>query len=229
MLFQTPFHAASIQSRLRWYHQNAVKNLPASPLQAALKGYCGITPPPGYLDPENGEDVWKRLREYCLLQPEQDFSVTALLPGFPTSVTRSIQLHQKCNESYQYRSWNVRIRLDGDHWGSDQILKFIEEDGKARNRPWGIINPGSIYIPEHQQPIHLTSPVVAEESGSGDEWERVKNFSVKFDSEAEAMRFWRTWHRRPFPYPAEDVSTPDHYAPLLHVEITCQGGSRALP
>lgn len=226
LLFRTPLSAASIQSRIRWYHQNAVKNLPVNPYQAALKTKPGLPSPPGYLDPESGEDVWKRLREYCILQPEQAFNVTALLPKFPTSVKRAIHLHQMWNESYR-RSWNVRIRVDGDHLGPDQILRFIEEDGIARNKPWKLVDYGFINTSGHQQRVRLTSPIGIEKSHGGHEWEKVKNFSVKFHSEAEAMRFWKTWHRRPFPCAAEDESTPDHYAPLLHVEITCQGGSRA--
>lgn len=221
LLFKTPFLAASFQSRLRWYHQNAVENLPVNPLQAALTPHRGLTPPPGYIDPQSGEDIWKRLREYCLLQPAQDFCVTALLPEFPPSVKKAIQRHQIWTDSPGIRSWSVRIQVEDDHLGVDQISRFLKEDGKAQFRPWNVIHRPSPGICEHEEPIHGVSMAVSEEGGGGHEAEGVKNFIVKFRSEGEAMRFWRTWHRRPCPHLANDVSTPRHQAPLLRVEIIC--------
>ena len=216
LLFRTPFLAALYQSRLRRYHQNAAKNQPVNPLQAALTPGRGLTPPPGYIDPESGEDVWKQLREYAILQPTQDFSVTALLPKFPSSVERAIELYQRWNGLGGERGWAVRIRVDGHQLDKERVLRFLEEDGKARNRPWGIISRECSDMHDHTP---SSAPAVFEENSGLGQMEGLQNFVVKFCSEEEAMRFWRTWHRLPFPDLAGYVSWPDHQPPLLHVEL----------
>lgn len=211
--------AASYQSRLRWYHRNAVENLPVNPLQAALIPGRGLTPHPGYIDPESGEDVWERLHEYCLLQPAQDFRVTALLPGFPPSILQAIQRDGAWNDFRGARSWAVLIWLSGAHCDKDEICRFLEDDGKARHRPWDIHHK-PVSICGHEQSRYVAPMAVHEENDHSHTLEESQIFSVKFCGESEAMRFWRTWHRMPFPRLAKDTSAPEHQAPLLHVEPT---------
>lgn len=218
LLFKTPFRAASYQSRLRWYHQNAVDNLPMNPLQAAQIPGRGLTPPPGYIDPETGDDVWKRLREYALLQPAQRFSITALLPKFPPTIVRDIQRHERWTMASGIRSWTVRIWLDGDQLTKDRFCRFLQEDGEARNRAWGLASQWSTGVPEDDQSRHTPVQAVTE---TGTAWrgaETIQNLVVTFSNESEAVKFWRTWHRRPFPTTA-DGAGPGHGAPLLNVEL----------
>ena len=218
LLFKTPFLAAFYQSRLRWYHRNAVENLPVNPLKAALTPGRGLTPPLGYIDPETGEDIWKRLHEYCLLQPAQNFSVTALQPDFPPSIEQAIQGHRTRNDFGGAQSWTVLVRIDGGQLNKDQICKFLEEDGNARNRPWGTINHRSAGMTGYEQLNHVIPRAVCEGSTGWQETEKSHNFGIRFESESEAMRFWRTWHRRPIPH--LDACTSDYHALCLHVELT---------
>jgi hypothetical protein len=196
-----------------------VDNLPVNPLQAALNPGRGLTPPPGYIDPESGEDVWKGLLEYVVLQPTQDFNVTALLPEFPLSVNQAIQRHKRWSRFEGLRSWTVRIRVHDYHLTKNHIFRFLEEDGKARDRPWDIMRHETAGMPYHTQSSNEVPPAIFEEPSSLRRTDGLQNFGVKFGSEGEAMRFWRTWHRMPFPCPAQDVSTPDYDIPLLHVEL----------
>jgi hypothetical protein len=220
LLFRTPAAAASYQSRLRWYHQNAVENLPVNPLQAALIPGRGLTPPPGYIDHESGEDVWKRLHEYCLLQPSQDFSVIALLPEFPRSVLRAIRYHKVWNDGGEPQRWTVLVRVDGGQSRKEDICRFLETDGKSQNRPWEIVHNGSAHMPGHEQSTDSDVVAVFEETKGWRSTEESQTFSIKFRSEGEAMRFWRTWHRQPLSRRAEDALMPGHHAPCLYVELT---------
>lgn len=215
MLFRTPLFAAAYQSHLQRYHQNAVKNQPVNPLQAALTPGRGLTPPPGYIDPETGEDVWKQLREYTILQPTQDFSVTALLPRFPPSIDREIELDKKWNGPSEDRRWTVRIRVDGLQLDEKRIFQFLEEDAKARKRPWAILRSGCNKAHGQLQ----CAPAVFEENSRFSQLEGLQNFIVRFHSEEEAMKFWRTWHRKPFRDLAENATGSDCHSPLLHVEL----------
>ncbi|KAF7508795.1 hypothetical protein GJ744_008672 [Endocarpon pusillum] len=218
VVFRTPFLAATYQSRLRWYHENAVKNLPTHPLQAALIWGRGLTPPPGYIDPESGEDVWKRMLEYSLLQPRQNFGVTALLPDFPPSIMQSIQRHARWAEYSQLRSWTVLVRIDGARLGQAAFARFLKEDGIARNRAWDIMSPYPPGTSWHDLPSHETPASISEEGSVPHGKMGLQIFGIKFRSEGEALRFWATWHRRPFLFLTEDASEPRHNAPLLHVE-----------
>lgn len=61
---------------------------------------------------------------------------------------------------------------------------------------------------------------VFEDNSGGLKAGDLQTFGVQFHSEGEAMRFWRTWHRRPFPGLAENASPSDQQSLLLHVELT---------
>lgn len=220
MLFKTPYLAACYQSRLRWYHQNAADNLPVNPLEVALIPGRGLTPPPGYIDPESGEDVWERLREFSLLQPVQSFSVTALLPEFPPSVNQAINRYKTWSEFEGVRFWTTRIRVAGNRFQKDQISRFLKEDGKKRERRWEIMFGRSAKACRHDQSRRERPTAVTEESTDWHEAHKVQDFSIKFRSESEAKRFWRIWHRRPFPCRTENAAVPDPDAPTIHVELT---------
>ena len=196
-----------------------MENLPVSPLQAALIPGRGLTPPPGYIDPENGEDIWNGLLEYTVLQPTQDFSVTALLPEFPPSVNHAIQRRKAWNHSNGVPCWTVRIRTDGYQLTEDRIVRFLEEDGKARNRPWIMVHHEPTRIPGHVRSGAENAHAVFEETSKLRLAEGQQNFIVKFGGEGEAMRFWRTWHRMPLPLLPDDVFMRDRDGPLLHVEL----------
>jgi hypothetical protein len=189
-------------------------------MQTALIRFRRLTPYAGYIDPANGTDVWAQLHEYCLLQPSQSFSVVALLPPFPPSILLAIERDEAWNGCKEVRSWTVLIRLDGGHFDMDDICKFLEDDGNARHRPWDIVHKDPAGIPRHKPSSPVASMTVSEESHGCHTPVESQIFSVKFRSEDEAMRFWRTWHRMPLPHPADDTPGSEHQATLLHVEPT---------
>ncbi len=218
VVFATPFLAAAYQSRLRWYHENAVENLPTQPLQAALIPGRRLTPPPGYIDPESGEDVWKRILEYCLLQPTQNFGVTALLPNFPPSIVQSIRWHTRWAEHSQYRSWTVLVRIDDERLGKATFARFLKEDGVVSKRVWDTMSPEPAGTSWHDLPSCGTPASVSREGGFPQGNKGLQMFGIEFRSQGEALKFWRKWHRRPFPFPISEASASDYDAPLLQVE-----------
>lgn len=167
-----------------------------------------------------GEDVWKRLREYCLLQTTQRFRVTAVLPEFPLPVMRAIELHERWNELCGSQGWTVFIRVKGGQFGRQHIRRFLEQDGKARKRPWDVMQLHFDAMAGNDQPIHEGGKPPSNKIRDWDLGKVSQNFGIKFSTEKEAMIFWRTWHRRPCRLLAEDKSTPDANAPFLHVELT---------
>ena len=201
LLFKTPYSAACYQSRLRWYHQNAVKNLPMSPLQASLAPNRGLMPPPGYIDPESGEDVWKRLREYSVLHPQQPFRIRAMLPPFPESILEPIKYHESWIMQHGANGESVRVWVDGQVLQTKQVENFLEEDGKIRSRPWDMIG-GCTSL----------------KSGTSFT-EQDRAVGLSFRSKREATRFWRTWHLKPVPSLIGPSSSDQGSAPLLHVEM----------
>jgi hypothetical protein len=251
LLFSNPYRAAVYQSRLLWYHQNAVANLPLNALQAAQIPGRGLDPPPGYIDPDTGQDVWRRLREYSVLQPSQEFSVTALMERFPRSVGMAVERHERwvrarstCRrggssgrERWRPR-WMVLMRIivafqgqDSvlERLGVDRVLGFLEEDGRARKRPWRM---AAAEKPDGESPTEGDDgPVFEERYVPGDRGDNAvaevqQLFGVRFITEGEAMRFWRTWHLRRLPLPLlglpghVDMDPGDARAPLLHLELT---------
>jgi len=220
LVFRSSLKAALYQSRLRMYHMNAVHSLPVNPMQAALIRNRKLTPGVGYIDPARGQDVWAQLHEYCLLQPSQAYSVVALLPPFPPSILLAIERDQEWSGCGEARSWTVLIRLDGRHFNKDEMCKFFQDDGIARHRQWDIVQDDPAGIPRHERSSCAASIKVSEEGHGYHTTTESPIFSVKFRSEDEAMRFWRTWHRMPLPHPADDTSGPEHQATFLHVELT---------
>jgi hypothetical protein len=191
-------------------------------MQAALIPNRKLTSAAGFVDPASGQDVWAQLHEYCILQPSQAYSVVALLPPFPPSILLAIERDEVWNGCSEARSWTVLIRIDGRHFDKDGICKFLEDDGIARHRPWDIVHNNPTGISRPKRSSRAASMKVSEESHGCHTTLKSPVFSVKFRSEDEAMRFWRTWHRMPLPRPhrAGDTSGPEQQATLLHVDLT---------
>lgn len=101
-----------------------------------------------------------------------------------------------------------------------EIHRFLEEDGRARDRPWGVASEESVDGAAGDRSVDATQPAVFQEVVGGSAILNGDIFGVRFTSEGEGMRFWRTWHRMPFPGLSGDEDMSDLRAPLLHVELT---------
>jgi hypothetical protein len=202
LLFDSPHDAAVYQHRLRWYYWNTRLNLPRHPLETALETGqnrgLAVAPPVGYKDPVSGEDVWKRLHEFTLLQPQQEFSVTAIIPPFPEVVTTALFQHDHWLDAIgRPGCWPVRVKVDGLQIQPPNLMRFLRSSGERRGRKWkirrniiGRLESFALWFPVAINPVAIQR--------EPDEWGD-KGWIVRFESEEEAMMFWRLWHRRVCP------------------------------
>jgi len=93
--------------------------------------------PEDYNDPVSGENIWKRLNEFCLLLPTQKFDVTALLSPLPVSVSSAIRNYNYWNYPKSYKVWPVRIFVDDTALSVAAVEQFLSDDGKKKGEEVG--------------------------------------------------------------------------------------------
>ena len=219
LLFNSPYNAASFQHRLHWYHANSTLNLPVNPYRAATTEKREVTPPEGYIDPLSGEDTWKRLHEFSVLLPTQQFNVTAMLEPFPDTIRTHLENYKLWRTQ---ASWPLRIWVDEYNLGAGLVERFLFEDGKERGRGWKLLKgveriEPMVYTAFNSKgdPLDGEGNQISKEDAAFLYATDHKNWVIRFVTEQEALLFWRTWHRRPFPESPSQLSGEKR---LLHVD-----------
>ena len=180
-----------------------------------------MVPPPGMLI--GGEDVYSMLQDYTLCPPSQKILLRLLYPPYAHNIKRILenkgypQLVLPSNKAGRA----VLFWVNGYQLSTFAIKNFLVKDGQDRGVPWGAItDKGSIEVVE---PPQLKQEGLASLGYEQDEELKPKRRSflrwiIAFENEAEARRFARTWHRRPFPLPSESRSYGEP-PPLVHAEF----------
>lgn len=212
--FERPYLAALYQHRLRWYHANARLNLPVDPYAVAITNNRELRPPDDYVDPVSSENTWKRLHEFSLLLREQDFTVTAMLAPLPETVLSALWNHRHWNFlDGPYKVWPLRIWVHDTDLTGHMVEAFLSEADKSANKKWDVIQGVGRLEALYGSALSARGKR-RDERGSGIEAHR--NWVLRFRSEENALLFWRTWHRQPFP---QSLLRPyDGRAGLLHVD-----------
>ncbi len=231
--FKRPYRAAVYQHRLHWYHANAMLNQPIDTYTAATTKKRELIAPEDYIDPVSGENIWKRLNEFSLLLPTQDFNVKALLSPLPASVSAALRNYNHwIFPTGSYKAWPIRIFVDETALTVAAIEEFLSEDGKERVKKWGLVTGIERIEPMQQTTSSETSlPIRGERSstqqksgvgpsfGAHKDWVLKfghKDWVLRFQFEDDALLFWRTWHRRQIP--SLPAPSSGGRPCLLHVE-----------
>ena len=191
-----------------------------NPLEAALKPWKSLTPPPGYVDPHSGEDLWKRLHEYALLPREQSFKVLGFQSPFSSQIGTAIKFLEKWQQAAGQERFLVRLRLYHQQWNVAQVARFIKRDGEIRARPWELARGAPDDVSKQGSPQNMDDAPVYHAALGLSPSAKSQNFLLAFCNEAETMRFWGTWHARsPPPELCEEALGERQEDVSFHVEI----------
>lgn len=168
-----------------------------SPLLSAMTRDRYVAPPPDMTDEEAGDNILQRLRDYCILHPQQPFSVRALLPEYPEEVRRDLEYRHSWSKRHRVREWPVRAWVEGGSLRMEQLVGLVE-DPKLVKKAWEMGGEDG--------------------EGSGSSAGHTYAF-MTFESRQKATRFWRTWHLRPLPPDVGTSLSDQGEAPILHVEM----------
>jgi hypothetical protein len=181
-----------------------------------------LTPPEGYVDPLSGEDIWKRLREFSVLLPTQRFNVTAMLEPFPETICTGLRNHELWRfPTTSLGTWPVRIWIDDYHLDASLVKRVLEEDGNEGGHRWKLTGTNPVepmfYTAFNSKgnPIDRDGTQISKKDLALLRESPHKNWVIRFRAEEDALLFWRTWHRRPFP---ESLSRWPGKERLLHVD-----------
>lgn len=234
LLFSNPAYARAYQNHAIHLHQLAQTYTPTS-LDFP------VPPPPGVLDAK-GQDIHALLQDFTLSPPSVRMSLRVIFPPF----TANLRLVSE-NQGYpQLTSTNVKAGravlfwVDGYQPSRLSLQTMLAKDGQDRGLQWGPLRgEGDI------ESLHLNVDPEIEDSEENEaaaghdpygqnlrkDSHKVdvelkpkrrgkQRFLISFEDEAEARRFTRLWHRRPYPFPLQDENPPyGEPEPLVHAEF----------
>ncbi|KAI9873839.1 MAG: hypothetical protein M1830_010545 [Pleopsidium flavum] len=222
LLFPSPASAHAYQEHLVHLHRTARTHTPRS-VQSP------IAPPPGYL--VEGEDVYQLLQEYALVPASQRLSLKVLVPPYSTMVRSVVE------------KGGYGPVVDGEGEGRDKVLFWVDgfrpsmfllreviaRDGRDRGLGWELGGGGITKLVE--APVAAAAAAAAsgadvegggEDEGEGESSRQTRRVAgrwvIRFKDEAEARRFVRSWHRRPFPL-HRDSAVYGEPPPLANAEF----------
>ncbi|MCJ1405460.1 hypothetical protein MMC11_008688 [Xylographa trunciseda] len=229
LLFSNPAYARAYQNQVIYLHQLAQTYTPTS-----LESPMFLTP--GVLDTK-GQDVYALLQDFAIAPPSVRMSLRVSLPPYHANLQRLLE-----NEGYQQlvQSDNkagraVLFWVDGYQPSALSLRTMLAKDGQDRGLQWGPLNgKGEIEVlhvdAENSGGENGENDVTASEDGPGlSEWRDNElkpkkhghqRWIISFEDEAEARRFVRIWHRRPYSFPLQDESpSQGEPEPLVHAEF----------
>lgn len=172
----------------------------------------------------SGEDVHALLQDYALCPPSQKLSLRTLSAPYSHSVKRLVDHggYDAVVHPHNKTGKAVMLWVEGYQPSTQALKDVFSRDGSDRGMNWGVTygvdSIERIKIPE-------SAVVEPEDSGSMADLElrprKQTGFSrwiIKFGEEAEARRFARCWHRRPYPMPSDRIVFGEP-PPLVHTDF----------
>ncbi|MCJ1431141.1 hypothetical protein MMC27_000492 [Xylographa pallens] len=228
LLFSNPAYARAYQNHVIHLHQLAQTYTPTS-LDFPMP------PPPGVLD-NKGQDVYALLQDFTISPPSVRMSLRVLIPPYHANLQRLLenegypQLVQPENKTGRA----VLFWVDGHQPSALSVKTMLSKDGRDRGLQWGPLRGHGEIEVLHVQAEHSGGEIGANDiTDPGDghgrsEWRDTElkpkrhghqRWIISFEDEAEARRFVRVWHRRPYPFPLQEESPSyGEPAPLVHAE-----------
>lgn len=215
LLFPNPASARAYQDHAGRIHRMAKRHTPTSITSP-------LPPTRGMLI--SGEDVYTLLQGYTLCPPSQTLSLRTLLSPYTHSVKRLldrggydgvVQPHDKTGKA-------VLLWVEGYQPSTHALKDAIARDGSDRGMSWRVkdgegsiekLNPPPAAV---EEPEDLDS--VADLELRPRKHAAFARWIITFDDEAEARRFARCWHRRPYPMPSDRIVFGEP-PPLVHTEF----------
>ena len=112
--------------------------------------------------------------------------------------------------------------MDEYYLSAALIERFLFEDGKERGRSWKLLKgveriEPMVYTTFNSKgnPLDGEGNQISKEVAAFLSATDHKNWVIRFVAEQEALLFWRTWHRMPFP---QSLSQSPGEKRLLHVD-----------
>ena len=193
LVFSTPWDAHVFQERAIKLRNLARNSMPTSPTS-------GIQPPADLSAPElEGFTI----RDYTLSTPWQTANLFAHFYPFPERIQNAIDRNWNITSSSRKRSqvFPVRLWVDQQHKLAlePEVVKYLlERDGQQRGSPWDVADCDDAVIRitgdlrhEILDEGNLPSPNLGPKPSD--------NIRILFNTESEARRFVRIWHRTLIP------------------------------
>lgn len=214
LTFKSLGQAKAWRSRVELLHKIAK-------LHAAKTLVSPLIPKKGFVT--EGEDIGETLREYSIFSVDVD-PITRLHSDPQAEAALKDDLNMisarlKPSNGIFQPGRTVLLWIDGWTIGTIEVLKkMLSMDGRARNMPWGESAYRNIVEDYHNQIPRVPDREVDQRNRSGNN--ASKKWLVTLKDEAEARRFIRSWHMRPFPawlqYKSDDHDEP---WPLVRTEL----------
>ncbi|MCJ1394440.1 hypothetical protein MMC18_007421 [Xylographa bjoerkii] len=229
LLFSNPAYARAYQNQVIYLHQLAQTYTPTS-LDFPMP------PAPGVLDTK-GQDVYALLQDFTISPPSVRMSLRVSIPPYHANLQRLLEIggYPQLVQPENRAGRAVLFWVDGYQPSALSIRTMLAKDGQDRGLQWGPLRGnGEIEV------LHVHAEGNGDENGENDmtasddepglsAWRDIElkpkrhghqRWIISFEDEAEARRFVRVWHRRPYPFPLQGESPPQGEPhPLVHVEF----------
>ncbi|KAK5161558.1 hypothetical protein LTR04_004191 [Oleoguttula sp. CCFEE 6159] len=224
LIFVSPISASAYQTHVTKLHNLAQRHTSTSLTSP-------IPPPPGRHD-DDDEDLHSLLQSYALIPPSQTIELRMLMKPLTPGVQSVVGLggYRLLADKTRKPNQEVLLSFEGLQPTAFEIRDAFNKDGRDRGLLWFGNEASAVTKVEAPK-----KPVNEEEEEGSPEWggdELVKvdqqrhnsnrllanRWVIEFKSDAEAKRFVRSWHRRPFPsrlYTAGTSDTP----PTINAEL----------
>ena len=222
LVFPDPELARAYKKRAEYLHKLAQTYTPVSFRTSMLPAMGTLV---------GGEDAAALVREYTIAPPSQPLSLHVIHPPYQISLLRMLAangtaplLHPVNRagrsillwvEGYQPTTWDIRHMIGRD--GQDRGIRWSPAIGK------GIVEQ---FDGQQRQAASASGDGEDDQSSELDDAEAeankvfYKRWLVSFENEAEARRFIRVWHKRPFPLRLFDLTWEDgEPLPLVNTEF----------
>ncbi|KAK8169624.1 hypothetical protein IWX90DRAFT_485549 [Phyllosticta citrichinensis] len=218
ILFRSANGALHFQKRLRNLHDIVSKQAPTSMLSPRAH-------PLSLTDPETGESFIAALKLYTLGPPSQRGNVYAKVLSEPWPHETARLVHNGGYPQVVDRApgiaAKVLLHFDGMQPTKYEIVDAIRADGHDRGVPWDI--PGG----HNGGPTVVAGVVQLSTARRGDAYSDTAalmrklppRWLISFRSKAEAHRFVRRWHRRPFPWQPKEYAEYGEDMPTVRAEV----------
>ena len=167
--------------------------------------------PPGF--EIDGEDAYAKLQSYALYPPSLDTDIRFEYQPFDRRTVHEV-VRQDANPLMtrpNKNKYEVLLRIDGPQPTIFDVRNAIYKDGVNRGLPWATI-PGpdngitqlklaiSLHGEQHRQALNGQGSMDGEEDGKrNDHCRTFHKWVIAFQTDAEAKRFVRAWHKMPLP------------------------------